>query len=116
MEIFVTLNTGQVAVWTISAQVAELEALETEIVSEDKAAAGGSGTKATSTLVKPLVKIVPAADVSAVQAPEAVPNVVIGKAAVHEEAAETSDYEDFGSVTEDEDVGAMDQSGFKIMG
>jgi hypothetical protein len=91
---------------TISAQVAELEALEAQIASEDKATAGGSGTTATATPVKPLEMTVPVADVSAAQAPEAVPDVVISKAAIQEEAVETSDYENFGSVTEDEDMAA----------
>jgi hypothetical protein len=50
---------------TISAQVAELEALEAQIAAEDNATVGGYGTTATSTPVKPLEKTVPIADVSA---------------------------------------------------
>jgi hypothetical protein len=45
-----------------------------------------------------------------------VPDVVISKATIQDEAVEISDYEDFGSVTEDEDVAAaMDQSGVDRM-
>jgi Cu2+-containing amine oxidase len=70
----------------------------------------------TLTPVKPLEKIFPATDVSAVQAPEAVPDAVISKAAIQGEAVETSDYEEFGSVMKDEDVAAaMDRSGVDRM-